>query len=463
MTIKFMRYSIWRKLLVEPKSKDNDWRRREFILNVLLVNSTILAALALIIVLVRFFELGSAYSGQPPMLAILEVVVLAGLLVLSRKGFFVPAAYTLVIIFLLLALYMLFSLGILAPHGVLLLALVLVMSSILLGTRAGAILTLVSSAMLILMGVLQQSGKLAVANTSWMETPGGLTDAVGFSLILAVITTVSWLSNREIERFNITLKDEVRRATEHLSLANKKLKVLDKTKDEFISMASHQLGTPLTAVTGYLSMALDEDKGNLSVAQREYITIALESSERLVSMAGDLLNVSRLNAGRFHIVRQPVDLVPLIQQELQQLHPAAERKNLLLEFTPPATPLPPVAIDESKTRQVVMNFIDNAIYYTEKGSIRVTLEEVGNHAVFKVIDTGMGVPPAEQARLFAKFYRAENAKSVRPDGTGLGLFLAKRVIEDQDGEIIFKSTMGVGSTFGFKLPLAVEPSQKTHA
>ncbi|HEX3082179.1 MAG TPA: ATP-binding protein [Candidatus Saccharimonadia bacterium] len=263
-----------------------------------------------------------------------------------------------------------------------------------------------------------------------------------------------------IERFNATLQERVAHATRHLQAANKKLKILDKAKDDFISMASHQLGTPLTAVTGYLSMALDEDKKNMTPAQRDYVTVALESSERLVNMAGDLLNVSRLNAGRFNILLQPVDLTHLIQDEITQLEPSAERKDLKLTFVSPAEPIPDVPLDESKTRQVVMNFIDNAIYYTQKGGIAVTLGRAGDQVELRVKDTGMGVPPAERPKLFSKFYRAENAKTVRPDGTGLGLYLAKQVIEGQGGEIIFESELGKGSTFGFSLPLKASAKLK---
>ncbi len=455
-----MHFSNWRKLLIDPKSKNVDGRRREFILNILLASSTIAGILAFVVVIVRSIGLGSSYAGEPPLFAALQVSFFAGLWVLSRKGYFVPAAYALVGIFFMLSFYIMISFGIFLAQGVLLLALVLVMASVLLGTRTSVFFALLVSVGLIVLSALQQNGTLRF-DSSWMKIPAGPNDAVGFSLTLIIITVVFWLSNREIERFNITLQERVTEATAHLRTANQKLKVLDKAKDDFISMASHQLGTPLTAVTGYLSMALEEDKGNLSVGQREYVSIALESSERLVSMASDLLNVSRLNAGRFNIIQQPTDLAGLIKAQILQLRSSAERKNLALEFTPPEKPLPLIPLDESKTSQVIMNFIDNAIYYTEKGSVKVTLERAGRQAILKVIDTGMGVPPAEKAKLFAKFYRADNAKSVRPDGTGLGLYLAKRVIEDQGGEIIFESTLGEGSTFGFKLPLVAQVAAKT--
>jgi signal transduction histidine kinase len=409
------------------------------------------------VVIARFFSLGPLYTGEPPLFAALQVMVFAGLLVLSRKGFFVPAAYALVIIFLFLAFYILFNTGILMPQGVLLLALVLIMSSILLGTRAGAVLTFVASVMLIILSLLQQNGNVGF-DDSWMKTPGGPTDAIGFSLTLAVITTVSWLSNREIERFNITLQDQVRKATQRLLSANKKLKVLDKTKDEFLSMASHQLGTPLTAITGYLSMALDDDKNDMTPAQKQYILYALEASERMGALTADLLNVSRLSAGRFVVRPEPLDFNALAQQEVDQLGPAAERKGLKLTFVP-APNLSPIQADISKTRQVIMNFIDNAIYYTETGSITVAVEQHHDAVALTVKDTGIGVPSDAKAKLFSKFYRADNAKSARPDGTGLGLYLAKLIIEGQGGSIIFESTVGQGSTFGFMLPL-VAPQQK---
>ena len=256
----------------------------------------------------------------------------------------------------------------------------------------------------------------------------------------------------EIAAFNVTLLERIRDATKRLKVAKKNLRVLDKTKDDFISMASHQLGTPLTAITGYLSMALDNDNKNMTPDQREFVGYALEAAEKMVYMSGDMLNVSRLNSGRFMIQRQTIDLAKAIQQEIHQLMPSAERKGLKLTTELPSQPVL-ASVDESKTRQVIMNFIDNALYYTQAGGVHVKLEAQAGHVRFTVTDTGIGVPPEEQSKLFAKFFRAGNAKDIRPDGTGLGLYLAKRVIEDQGGTIIFASEVGKGSTFGFDLPI----------
>jgi signal transduction histidine kinase len=133
-----------------------------------------------------------------------------------------------------------------------------------------------------------------------------------------------------------------------------------------------------------------------------------------------------------------------------------------LIFEPPPKDMPLVELDEGKTRQVVMNFIDNAIYYTKQGEVRVKLELDRSKDVirFTVKDTGIGVPPEAQSKLFSKFFRAGNAQAVRPDGTGLGLYLAKRVVEDQSGTIIFTSVPGKGSTFGFELPMQAKAVAK---
>lgn len=276
-----------------------------------------------------------------------------------------------------------------------------------------------------------------------------LLEIIGKELAVAILNAKAYA---EIQAFNLTLQARVDHATNRLRVANRHLKELDHAKDEFISMASHQLRTPLTTIKGYLSMLLEGDAGRITGAQKDFVEYAFGSSERMVNLISDLLNVSRLQAGRFLIQTKPTDMVKMIEDEVRQLQSHAKTKGIGLIFDRPPEQLPPAEIDENKTRQVIMNFIDNAIYYTQQGEVRVVLEQTGDRVRLEVRDTGIGVPEKAKRKLFSKFYRADNAQIVRPDGTGLGLYLAKRVIQDQGGTIIFSSVEGKGSTFGFELP-----------
>jgi signal transduction histidine kinase len=251
---------------------------------------------------------------------------------------------------------------------------------------------------------------------------------------------------------NKLLAEENRRVLRQLRESNAKLRLLDQTKDDFISMASHQLRTPLTSVKGYISLVLDGDAGPVKESQRKLLTQAFFSSQRMVYLIADLLNVSRLRTGKFIIEPTPVDLTAIVGDEVAQLVETAKGRNLALNYHKPAH-FPTLQLDETKTRQVIMNFIDNAIYYTPAGGhIDVFLNETPKSIELKVVDDGIGVPKIEQHHLFSKFFRAKNAQKARPDGTGLGLFMAKKVVIAQGGAIIFSSQPGKGSTFGFTFP-----------
>lgn len=256
----------------------------------------------------------------------------------------------------------------------------------------------------------------------------------------------------EINRFNITLRHEVKRATYRLKEKNSQLMELDKAKDEFISMASHQLRTPLTAIKGYLSMLLEGDAGDIKVSQYDFINEAYSGANRMVGLINDLLNVSRMETGRFFLEPKEVDIERIVKEEVGQLQNSAKSKGLYLKVEKKGK-IPHIWADETKIRQVVMNFLDNAIYYTNTGGVTVVLGHDKNNLVYEVHDTGIGVPETQIPHLFEKFFRADNARTARPDGTGLGIYLAKRVIEDHGGEIIFHTTVGKGSVFGFKMPV----------
>ncbi len=259
-------------------------------------------------------------------------------------------------------------------------------------------------------------------------------------------------SFEKIEKFNVTLRQEIKKATHELEKKNSQLRELDKAKDEFISMASHQLRTPLTAIKGYLSMLLEGDAGEIKVSQYDFVNEAFSGANRMVGLINDLLNVSRMETGRFFIEPVEIDMERVAGEEVKQLQNHAKEKKLKLSLVIKGK-TPHVWADETKIRQVMMNFIDNAVYYTTEGSATITLEHDKENVIFKVTDTGIGVPKAQQANLFTKFYRADNARHVRPDGTGLGIYLAKRVMDDHGGELIFHSEEGKGSVFGFKLPI----------
>lgn len=279
------------------------------------------------------------------------------------------------------------------------------------------------------------------------KTIGAMSD----ELVIAIQNLMSVQAVREL---NASLQQKIQDATKELRLSNIQLQKLDKAKDEFLSLASHQLRTPLTSVKGYLSMVLEGDVGKLTPSQRKMLGEAFSSSERMVHLINDFLNVSRLQTGKFNIEKTEVDLSVIVEEEVKSLKLAASSRKLSFVYKKPKN-FPRLNIDENKIRQVIMNYADNAIYYSPEGSkINVSLKNAGNKIVFKVQDQGIGVPKSEQAQLFTKFFRATNARKKRPDGTGVGLFLTKKIIEEHDGSLLFESTEGKGSVFGFEIPLS---------
>lgn len=275
-------------------------------------------------------------------------------------------------------------------------------------------------------------------------------NATSNGLIIAIQNA---LAVQKIREFNETLQQKVANATEELRESNKMLRQLDKAKDEFVGMASHQLRTPLTSIKGYISMVIDGDAGKITNSQKQLLDEAFNSSERMVSLINDFLNVSRIQTGKFILEKNQLNLANLVEQEINNLQPNATAHNLVFNFIKPDN-FPITIADEGKIRQVVMNFLDNAIYYSPDNTIvNVDVRSDNDEVIFTVKDNGIGVPVHEKSQLFTKFYRASNARRKRPDGTGVGLYLAKKIITDHEGDMIFESIEGKGSTFGFRLPI----------
>jgi len=237
------------------------------------------------------------------------------------------------------------------------------------------------------------------------------------------------------------------------------LKEVDRMKTEFVSIASHQLRTPLTSINWFIEMLISGDAGKISKKQKEFLEEVHTGSKRMVQLVDDLLNVSRLETGRLKIEPKPVALEGFIQSIIDEAVPIAENKNCTIAFQKPKTKLEKISIDEGLMRQVVHNFITNAIRYSseakrskKKCGIEVALEKKTSDVVISVKDSGIGIPKEAQERIFEKFFRADNARVMEAEGNGLGLYVAKMIVEASGGKVWFETAEGKGTTFFASIP-----------
>lgn len=234
------------------------------------------------------------------------------------------------------------------------------------------------------------------------------------------------------------------------------LKEISKMKTEFVSIASHQLRTPLTAINWHLELLLGGEVGKINKKQKAFISDIYTGSKRMVKLVNDLLNVSRLEAGRLAIVPQPVQLETFLEDIVKEVEILAKASNCIIQMHMPKKRVPEIQIDPDLVRQVVHNFLTNAIRYSPKGesAIDVTLAYTDeNGYCIAVKDTGIGIPKKDQGHIFRKFYRADNAVSAAADGSGLGMYVARLIGEASGGRVWFTSAgKGKGTTFFLSLP-----------
>jgi signal transduction histidine kinase len=259
----------------------------------------------------------------------------------------------------------------------------------------------------------------------------------------------------EIRRFNVTLQEEINKATNDLKKANVQLQELDKLKDEFVSLASHELRTPMTAIRGSLATILEGYAGELSSEAKEFLTAAYNENDRLIRLVNNLLNISRIEAGRFTFNIAKINLEDVIMEVVNNLNSAAKEKNLILEYKKDG-PLPLTIADPDKIREVLINLIGNAVKFTHVGGVTVTTKINGSDIVTSVSDTGSGIAKEDTDLLFKKFSQIQGDYAKQSGGTGLGLYICKQIIEGLGGKIWLESIMGRGSSFFFSLPISKE-------
>ncbi|HCQ30886.1 TPA: hypothetical protein DIU27_00690 [Candidatus Collierbacteria bacterium] len=232
-----------------------------------------------------------------------------------------------------------------------------------------------------------------------------------------------------------------------------RMKAVERMKTEFISLASHQLRTPLSAAKWFGEMLIDGDAGKLTKMQEKYVLKINESNEREIQLVNALLNVSRIESGKIIVSAKPTNLRKLVEVIMGDMKVNITGENKILQYTIDKN-VPEVVVDASLIKHVYLNLITNALKYTnEGGKIVVKVYVKGNNVITEVKDNGIGIPKEEQKRIADKFFRGSNALKKETEGSGLGLYLAKTIVESSGGRIWFESIEGKGTTFKFSLPI----------
>ena len=276
---------------------------------------------------------------------------------------------------------------------------------------------------------------IITAVTSYLIGTRYITDPQVVALIVLLLATILF-----IIAFIIT------RSFERLAEANR-------MKSEFISIVSHQLRSPLSNLNWAIELLISGRLGKIEEKQTEYFKILKENSSRMGELVSDLLIVSRIETATLPLKKKEFSLEDLVKELISEFEPFAKASNVKIEFQAQKN-LPKVFADSSQIRLVIENLLDNAIrYIKEKGRIRIKVEKDNKHHHFEIKDNGVGIPKEDQKYIFQKFFRSENILRYQTQGSGLGLYIAKSIIEKSGGKIGFKSQEDIGSTFWFTLPI----------
>ena len=264
---------------------------------------------------------------------------------------------------------------------------------------------------------------------------------------------VATLDGLHLEITSVLLKDEIEEKGFLIIIHDvTKEKLIEKMKTEFVSVAAHQLRTPLSAIKWTIRMILDGDVGEINEEQRELLEQTYISNERMIRLINDLLDVSRIEEGRLLYDQEDARIEDVLDSVIEASQEMLRNKNMVLEVNKKETPK--VKIDKEKIGVVIQNLLENAIKYTEQGGkIKITLDNDEKNVIFKIEDSGVGIPKSQQDRIFTKFFRAENVTRMETNGTGLGLYTTKNIVQAHKGQIWFESEENKGTTFYFTIPI----------
>lgn len=287
-----------------------------------------------------------------------------------------------------------------------------------------------------------------VALTKQISTPFGIFIVFLIVTILVLSIVLIYMLQRELKA-----KSKMSELATNLKTANDRLTALDKQKSEFVSLASHQLRGPLTAIKGYVSLILEGDYGKISDEIKDALEKVSSATNDLALLVGDYLDVSRIELGRMKYNLSTFSFTDLVDSTISEMRPTVEKAGLNLEINIDKLPAN-VHADRNKIKQVILNLLDNAVKYTPKGTINILVDRQDSVVRFSVKDSGVGIPQEVIPNLFQKFSRAPKASSTNIIGTGLGLYVAKKILEEHGGKIWVESEgEGKGSTFNIELNL----------
>ena len=289
----------------------------------------------------------------------------------------------------------------------------------------------------------------------WEKARHGRTHAYSIALFSAAIAVLVLLRLaglvRAVERARQServARREAEQAQQLLSYQNEQLVEIDNLKDEFVSSVSHELRTPLTSISGYVELLLEDEP---SEEKRGYLSIVDRNAQRLLGLVSDLLFTARLQDGRLELERAPVDMNELVTQAVESARPRAESADV--ELVIEAEAVPAVLGEDVRLAQLLDNLVSNAIKFTPRGGrVCVALCLDGGYVRIEVSDTGIGIPEAERVKLFERFFRSQTALERQIQGTGLGLYISRAIVQAHGGRIGVQSSDGPGTTFIVELP-----------
>lgn len=290
------------------------------------------------------------------------------------------------------------------------------------------------------------------------QTPGFLFMIMGIAA--AIIMTATYYISQKYNDINVLIISESLVAITVIVIGNlvvhivEQMARLNKMKNEFVSVASHQLRTPLSAIKWEVEVLTTKQKKGLNAKQLSILENINNLSFRMTRLVNDLLDVARIDQKRLILRKEPVDLVNITNKIINEVETLAKSRNIEISFNVAKKKMPLVLGDPERLKLVVENLISNSIkYITKRGKIDIKLVKKDSSLIFSIRDNGVGIPEEQQDQIFDKFFRSDNIVKYQTEGTGLGLYITKNIIEQSGGKIWFQSIENVGSEFSFSLPI----------